>query len=196
MFSWACHNLTSGQRGRESWHIYTISKQTVNWRVTFFFFFLEKRCSITLTNHEAEPKQQEEEVTFLSWVKLVGLLPVTVKQRRGSRRCAHSNMAKTAAIGSLKSHLSENGPKCEYIKKNGFHNKREVCRWAAGFIWFNLSWANYFLNLLWDPCVKCFTTFLKRYCWICTYVVFIRDQYLKPPLWRRQTPWHTPAAHL
>ncbi|XP_036979525.1 serine palmitoyltransferase 3 isoform X1 [Acanthopagrus latus] len=34
-------------------------------------------------------------------------------------------MAKTAAIGSLKSHLSENGPKCEYIKKNGFHNKRE-----------------------------------------------------------------------
>uniref|UniRef100_A0A671YS15 serine C-palmitoyltransferase n=1 Tax=Sparus aurata TaxID=8175 RepID=A0A671YS15_SPAAU len=34
-------------------------------------------------------------------------------------------MARTAANGNLKSHLSENGPKCEYIKKNGCHNKRE-----------------------------------------------------------------------
>lgn len=138
------------KRKRELTHLHDI--ETIRWlkRDFFFFYFFFWRSDVQShqTNHEAEPKQQEEEVTFLSWVKLVGLLPVTVWQRRDSRRCVHSNMARTAANGNLKSHLSENGPKCEYIKKNGCHNKREVCRWAAGFIWEIIYWANYFLNLL------------------------------------------------
>lgn len=55
------------------------------------------------------------------------------RQRRGGSCSAISKMTGTAANGNSRAHLNQDGLKSEDIKKNGYHNKREVRLSDAGF---------------------------------------------------------------
>lgn len=55
------------------------------------------------------------------------------RQRRGGSCSALRKMTGTASNGNSRAHLNEDGLKSEDIKKNGYHNKREVRLSETGF---------------------------------------------------------------